>query len=147
MGVLVDGDIHLCHGTLLVVGYEMHLIVAAHSLEAALISCLVDVDEGLRIHRHLLGLGRVAHVHLVGLLHISPLRLAVIPYDGLWCARIKLVTLDGDGTACRAVLRTRQFEVGGSALLVADNGSGLVEHLLGGLRHSAQAHHRCESDS
>ena len=147
MGVFVDGDIHLCHGALLVVGNEMHLIVAAHSLEAALISCLVDVDEGIRIHRHLLGLGRVAHVHLVGLLHIGPLRLAVVPYDGFRCARIKLVTLDGDGTACRTILRTRQLEVGGSTLLVADNGSGLVEHLLGGLRHSAQAHHRCESDS
>ena len=80
-------------------------------------------------------------------LHIGPLGLAVIPYDGFRCARIKLVTLDGDGTACRAVLRARQLEVGGSTLLVADNGSGLVEHLLGGLRHGAQAHHRCESDS
>ena len=51
VGVLVDGDIHLCHGALLVVGNEMHLIVAAHSLETALISCLVDVDEGIRIRR------------------------------------------------------------------------------------------------
>ena len=93
VGLLVDGDVHLCHGALLVVGYEVNLVVAAHGLEGALVARLVDIDEGIWIHRHLLCLGRVGDVHLIGLLHVRPLCLSVIPYDSLRRSCVELIAL------------------------------------------------------
>ena len=99
MCLFVDGDIHLSHAALLVVGYKVNLVVAAHGLEGALVARLVDIDEGIWIHRHLLCLGRVGDIHLVGLLHVRPLCLSVIPDDSLRRSCVELIALDGNRTA------------------------------------------------
>ena len=124
--LLVDGENQLLHRALLVLCHQANLIVAAYGLHRGSIARLVDVDEGVWIHGHLLCLGRIAHVYLVGLLHVGPLRLAVVPYRGLSGAGIKLVALDGDGAAGGTILRTRHAEVGTSATLVANYLGGLI---------------------
>ena len=103
VGVLVDGDDQLLYGALLVLGHKANLVVAAHVFQRRIVARLIDVDEGVWVHRHLLGLGRVAHVYLVGVLEVSPLGLAVVPDDGLGCAGVELVALDGERAACRTI--------------------------------------------
>ena len=84
---------------------EVNLVVAAHGLEGALVARLVDIDEGIWIHRHLLCLGRIGDVHLIGLLHVRPLCLSVIPDDSLRRSCVELIALDGNRTAGGTIFR------------------------------------------
>ena len=73
----------------------MYLVVCACVSGRHLVACLVHGDERVGIHHLLLSLSRCTYVHFVVLLHVSPLRLAVIPHRHLRSACVELVALYG----------------------------------------------------
>ena len=83
MGRAVYGDIQLLNRAIFVLRRQMHHMVGAGGGKRGIISGLVDVDEAIRIHGHLLCLRGMCDIHLICFSQIAPLRFAVVPDDGL----------------------------------------------------------------
>ena len=96
VGSLVDGDVHFRYAIVLVLGNHVYFVIVSFYTVTQSISRLIHVDEGVGIHGDLLRTRWGRDVHLVGALHVAPLRFAVKPHHGLGCSCMKLVALDGN---------------------------------------------------
>ena len=106
IGLLVDEDVEFLGATAGVLCLQVDIVCAGRGGHREGVAFLVDVDELIGVHGHLLGFVGSGDVHLLGRLHVAPLGFAVIPNDGFGRSGMELVALDGYGATGGSYFRT-----------------------------------------